>query len=54
MLLRMPAPLIVPILEASPFRLRPFIPADVDAVREASSDPYIPLITTVPATYSDD
>jgi [ribosomal protein S5]-alanine N-acetyltransferase len=49
-----PAPLIVPTLAASPFLLRPFTLADTDAVREASSDPHIPLITTVPATFTDD
>jgi ribosomal-protein-alanine N-acetyltransferase len=48
------APLIVPTLAAGPFRLRPFTLADIDAVREASGDPHIPLITTVPAAYTDD
>ncbi len=50
----MPAPLTVPVLAASPFLLRPFTLADVDAVREASSDPRIPLITTVPAVFTDE
>jgi RimJ/RimL family protein N-acetyltransferase len=50
----MPTALIVPTLEAGPFRLRPFTLADVDAVREASGDPLIPLITTVPAAFSED
>jgi len=49
-----PATLIVPTLAASPFRLRPFALSDTDAVREASSDPHIPLITTVPAAFTDD
>jgi RimJ/RimL family protein N-acetyltransferase len=46
--------LIVPDLAAGPFRLRPFTPADVGAVQEASGDPYIPLITTVPVPFSED
>lgn len=46
--------LIVPTLAAGPFRLRPFTLADIDAVREASSDPHIPLITTVPASFTED
>ncbi|HEY6492786.1 MAG TPA: GNAT family N-acetyltransferase [Trebonia sp.] len=50
----MPASLIVPTLTAGPFRLRPFTLADVDAVREAAGDPYIPLITTVPAAFTED
>ncbi len=50
----MPTALIVPTLMAGPFRLRPFTLADIDAVREASGDPLIPLITTVPATFTED
>ncbi|HET9078933.1 MAG TPA: GNAT family N-acetyltransferase [Trebonia sp.] len=46
--------LIVPTLEAGQFRLRPFMLADVGAVREASADPLIPLITTVPASFTED
>lgn len=46
--------LIVPTLAAGPFRLRPFALADLDTVREASSDPYIPLITTVPASFTEE
>jgi RimJ/RimL family protein N-acetyltransferase len=38
----------------NPFRLRPFTLADIEAVREASQDPHIPLITTVPATFTED
>lgn len=34
------------------FLLRPWELGDLPLVREASSDDYIPLITTVPATYS--
>jgi ribosomal-protein-alanine N-acetyltransferase len=47
------APLIVPTLLAPPYRLRPFEMTDMDLVREASSDPYIPLITSVPAVFSE-
>lgn len=53
-LLCVPATLIVPTLAAGPFRLRPFTLADIDAVREAASDPHIPLITTVPAAFTKD
>ena len=45
--------LVVPALAAGPFRLRPFVLADLDVVREAARDPYIPLITTVPAEFTD-
>ena len=34
--------------------LRSFRDADADVVREASSDPFIPLITTVPTSSGDD
>jgi RimJ/RimL family protein N-acetyltransferase len=50
----MSAALIVPTLAAGLFRLRPFTLADIDAVLEASSDPHIPLITTVPAAFTED
>jgi ribosomal-protein-alanine N-acetyltransferase len=50
----MSAALIVPTLAAGSFRLRPFALTDVDAVREASGDPHIPLITTVPAVFAED
>ncbi len=46
------AALVVPILDAGPLRLRPFTLADLDLVREASADPYIPMIGTVPVTFS--
>ena len=39
-----------PVLEALPFRLRPWSPADVPVVMAASGDRLIPLITTVPAS----
>lgn len=50
----MSATLTVPALAAGPFRLRPFTFADIGAVREAASDPHIPLITTVPAAFTED
>ncbi|HVT41616.1 MAG TPA: GNAT family N-acetyltransferase [Acidimicrobiales bacterium] len=34
--------------------LRPFAAADLAMVRQASADPLIPSITSVPATYTDD
>jgi [ribosomal protein S5]-alanine N-acetyltransferase len=46
--------LIVPVLPAGPFRLRPFRLTDVDLVRETANDPYIPLITTVPTAFTED
>jgi ribosomal-protein-alanine N-acetyltransferase len=45
--------LVVPALTAGPFRLRPFVMADLHLVREAAKDPYIPLITSVPAAFTD-
>jgi RimJ/RimL family protein N-acetyltransferase len=48
----MSAALIVPTLKAGPFRLRPFRFSDIDVVREASADPYIPSITTVPPSFT--
>ncbi|MFC7924427.1 GNAT family N-acetyltransferase [Streptomyces cinereoruber] len=35
------------------FTLRPWRMSDLDLVREASEDPYIPLVTTVPSPYSE-
>ncbi|MFB4288803.1 GNAT family N-acetyltransferase [Nonomuraea sp. ATR24] len=35
------------------FLLRPWRLTDLPAVAEAAADPYIPLITSVPAVYSD-
>ena len=49
----MSAALIVPTLAAGPFRLRPFKLSDMEVVREASADPLIPLITTVPAAFTE-
>lgn len=48
-----PPALIVPDLIAGErFLLRPWSLDDVDVVREASKDEYIPLVTTVPSVYS--
>lgn len=49
-----PEPVTVPSMSAGPdFVLRPWEMSDLPLVREASQDPYIPLITTIPARYSD-
>ncbi|MBT2900360.1 GNAT family N-acetyltransferase [Streptomyces sp. McG3] len=49
-----PEPLTVPSMSAGPdFVLRPWEMSDLPLVREASLDPYIPLITTIPSRYSD-
>lgn len=47
-------PLIQPALDASEYRLRPFTLQDAGLVRQASLDPLIPLITTVPANAADE
>jgi len=47
-------PLVVPELGAGATVLRPFTLADLSLVRQAASDPYIPTITSIPPTYSDD
>ena len=47
-------PLRVPEIESGPTILRPFSSADLPLVREAAEDPYIPTITSIPATYTDD
>jgi ribosomal-protein-alanine N-acetyltransferase len=46
--------LIVPTLAAGPFQLRAFELSDLDVIREASTDVLIPLITTVPAAFTED
>jgi len=53
-LLTFEAPLNVPELACGPVVLRPFRPSDLHLVREATADPYIATITSVPAVYSDD
>jgi len=50
----MDSELIVPVLAAGPFRLRPFRLTDVDLIRKAAQDPCIPLIATVPAVFTQD
>ena len=47
-------PLRQPVLETMDYRLRPFETKDSGLVREASFDPLIPLITTVPANGTDE
>lgn len=41
-----------PTMDAGPFLLRPFQERDLPTIEEASRDPFIPLITTVPTVYS--
>lgn len=48
------APLIVPELQRGPVLLRPFHLSDLPLIRQAATDPYIPAVTSVPLTYSDD
>ncbi|MFF8478707.1 GNAT family N-acetyltransferase [Streptomyces sp. NPDC015414] len=50
----MEQPLDVPELAAGEFMLRPWRLPDLPLVREASEDDYIPLITTVPSSYSEE
>jgi ribosomal-protein-alanine N-acetyltransferase len=46
-------PLILPTLVGAAVRLRGFAPTDLPVVREASLDPLIPLITSVPPAGDD-
>lgn len=46
-------PLVLPRLEAGDLVLREFRDTDLELIPEASTDPLIPLITTVPSDYSD-
>ena len=48
------APLSVPQLQSGPVLLRPFLLSDLPLIRQAATDPYIPAVTSVPSTYSDD
>ncbi len=48
------APLTVPQLQSGPVLLRPFLLSDLPLIRQAATDPYIPAVTSVPSTYSDD
>jgi ribosomal-protein-alanine N-acetyltransferase len=47
-------PLVVPERRSGPVLLRPFALSDLALIRHASTDPYIPSITSVPSVYSDD
>jgi [ribosomal protein S5]-alanine N-acetyltransferase len=47
-------PLRVPELVAPPVVLRPFAVSDLALVRQAAADPFIPSISSVPRTYTDD
>ncbi len=47
-------PLDVPTLVCAPAVLRPYAVSDLAMVRQASSDPMIPAISSVPPTYTDD
>ena len=43
-----------PVLNAGSYVLRPFATDDVDLIEEASADPHIPLITTVPVAFTEE
>ncbi|MER7909446.1 GNAT family protein [Streptomyces sp. NPDC096068] len=47
------APRVPDLAAPGGFALRPWRLSDLDLVREASEDPYIPLVTTVPSPYSE-
>jgi RimJ/RimL family protein N-acetyltransferase len=47
-------PLLVPVLTCPPVVLRPYAVSDLALVRQASTDPLIPSISSVPRTYTDD
>ena len=47
-------PLDVPRLSCPPVVLRPYAVSDLAMVRQASADPLIPSITSVPREYTDD
>jgi RimJ/RimL family protein N-acetyltransferase len=47
-------PLRVPELAAPPVVLRPYAISDLALVRQAAADPFIPSISSVPRTYTDD
>lgn len=48
-----PQPLVVPVISGESVTLRPFQSDDVEAVLDATTDPLIPLITSVPDTADD-
>ena len=43
----------VPLPQWGPVRLRPFAESDLDLVAELAADPYVPLIGSVPAVFSE-
>ena len=47
-------PLRVPRLASPPLVLRPYAVSDLALVRQAAADPFIPSISSVPRTYTDD
>jgi ribosomal-protein-alanine N-acetyltransferase len=47
-------PFRVPELASPPVVLRPYAIADLAMVRQAAADPFIPSISSVPRTYTDD
>jgi len=47
-------PLRVPQLASPPLVLRPYAVSDLSMVRQAAADPFIPSISSVPRTYTDD
>jgi ribosomal-protein-alanine N-acetyltransferase len=47
-------PLRVPRLASPPLVLRPYTVSDLELVRQAAADPFIPSISSVPRTYTDD
>jgi [ribosomal protein S5]-alanine N-acetyltransferase len=47
-------PLRVPELSSPPVVLRPYAVSDLDMVRQAAADPFIPSISSVPRAYTDD
>jgi ribosomal-protein-alanine N-acetyltransferase len=47
-------PLRVPQLASPPLVLRPYAVSDLAMVRQAAADPFIPSISSVPRTYTDD
>ncbi len=48
------APLRVPKLQSGPVLVRPFLLSDLPLIRLATTDPYIPAVTSIPETCSDD
>jgi [ribosomal protein S5]-alanine N-acetyltransferase len=42
-----------PLPQWGPVKLRPFVEGDLDLVAELAADPYVPLIGSVPAVFSE-